>query len=110
MRCWHPFTRETVKAVKAFAPERIVLLPLYPQYSTTTTQSSLAEWRREATRQDLKIPQHEVCCYPFEEGFVAGNADLVGNALQCIKKEISYCLLVLAQWVANRNIAAGAPV
>src|SRR5207302_2828326 len=38
MRCWHPFTREAVKAVKAFEPEGIVLLPLYPQYSTTTTR------------------------------------------------------------------------
>src|SRR6266567_5993942 len=90
MRCWHPFTRETVKAVKAFAPERIVLLPLYPQYSTTTTQSSLAEWRREATRQELKIPQHEVCCYPFEQGFVAAIAHQVVDALQYAKKAVSY--------------------
>src|SRR4029079_7461033 len=41
MRCWHPFTREAAQAVKAYAPERVVLLPLYPQYSTTTTKSSL---------------------------------------------------------------------
>jgi len=109
MRCWHPFTRETVKAVKAFAPERIVLLPLYPQYSTTTTQSSLAEWRKESTRQDLKIPQHEVCCYPFEEGFVAGIADLVADALQYIKKDISYRLLFSAHGLPKRMIERGDP-
>src|SRR5262249_50449529 len=36
MRYWHPMTTETVAAVKAYAPDRIILLPLYPQFSTTT--------------------------------------------------------------------------
>ena len=109
MRCWHPFTREAVKAVKAFAPERIVLLPLYPQYSTTTTRSSLAEWRKEATRQGLKTPQHEICCYPFEEGFVAAIADLVTDALQYLKKEVSYRVLFSAHGLPKRVIERGDP-
>ncbi len=50
MRYWHPLTAEAVAAVKAFSPDHIVLLPLYPQYSTTTTGSSLAEWRKLAAR------------------------------------------------------------
>jgi ferrochelatase len=45
MRYWHPFAREVVREVKAYAPGHVVLLPLYPQYSTTTSGSSLAEWR-----------------------------------------------------------------
>jgi ferrochelatase len=109
MRCWHPFTREAIKAVKAFAPERIVLLPLYPQYSTTTTRSSLLEWRKEATRQELKIPQHEVCCYPFEQGFVAAIADLVVDALQYTKKEVSYRVLFSAHGLPKRVIERGDP-
>jgi len=109
MRCWHPFTREAVKAVNAFAPERIVLLPLYPQYSTTTTRSSLAEWRKEATRQELKIPQHEVCCYPFEQGFVAAIADQVVDALQYTKKEVSYRVLFSAHGLPKRIIERGDP-
>src|SRR5260221_4758541 len=48
MRYWHPFTLETISAVKAWQPDEIVLLPLYPQFSTTTTGSSLAAWDREA--------------------------------------------------------------
>src|SRR4029079_19235181 len=36
-RYWHPMARETAALVKAYAPTRIVLLPLYPQFSTTTT-------------------------------------------------------------------------
>ena len=45
MRYWHPFSLETARAVKAWQPDEVVLLPLYPQYSTTTTGSSLTAWR-----------------------------------------------------------------
>jgi len=46
MRYWHPFTREAIEQVHAAECDEIVLLPLYPQYSSTTTGSSLNEWRR----------------------------------------------------------------
>ena len=36
MRYWHPFSDGAARAVKAFAPDRIVLLPLYPQYSVSS--------------------------------------------------------------------------
>jgi ferrochelatase len=47
MRYWHPFTSEAIDALEAFAPEEVVLLPLYPQYSFATTGSSLNEWNRQ---------------------------------------------------------------
>ena len=46
MRYWHPFTREAIAQVEAAQCDEVVLLPLYPQYSSTTTGSSLNEWRR----------------------------------------------------------------
>ncbi len=46
MRYWHPFTQEAIHELEAHAPEQVVLLPLYPQYSRTTTGSSLNEWNR----------------------------------------------------------------
>lgn len=109
MRCWHPYTREAVQAVTAFAPERIVLLPLYPQYSTTTTQSSLMEWRKEAARQQLMLPQHEICCYPFERGFVGAIADLVAEALATRKRDVSYRVLFSAHGLPKRVIERGDP-
>ncbi|MFQ5972855.1 MAG: ferrochelatase, partial [Alphaproteobacteria bacterium] len=42
MRYWHPMSQETAEAVRAYDPGQVVLLPLYPQFSTTTTGSSLA--------------------------------------------------------------------
>jgi protoporphyrin/coproporphyrin ferrochelatase len=46
MRYWHPFTSKAIAQLKAADCDEVVLLPLYPQYSSTTTGSSLNEWRR----------------------------------------------------------------
>jgi protoporphyrin/coproporphyrin ferrochelatase len=46
MRYWHPFTREAIEQLQAAECDEIVLLPMYPQYSSTTTGSSLNEWNR----------------------------------------------------------------
>lgn len=46
MRYWHPFTHEAIAELAGHAPEDVVLLPLYPQYSKTTTGSSINEWNR----------------------------------------------------------------
>jgi ferrochelatase len=46
MRYWHPLTEEAIEELAAHAPEEVVLLPLYPQYSKTTTGSSINEWNR----------------------------------------------------------------
>jgi protoporphyrin/coproporphyrin ferrochelatase len=46
MRYWHPFTHEAIEQLRAAECDEVVLLPLYPQHSSTTTGSSLNEWRR----------------------------------------------------------------
>jgi protoporphyrin/coproporphyrin ferrochelatase len=73
MRYWHPLTPEIVAQVKHYAPDKIILLPLYPQYSTTTTRSSLRTWRRAARGAGLNAPVSLVCCYPNDPGFIAAS-------------------------------------
>lgn len=46
MRYWRPFTSEIVSEIEKENFEKIVLLPLYPQFSLSTTGSSLNEWNR----------------------------------------------------------------
>ncbi|MBX6320489.1 MAG: ferrochelatase [Rhodospirillaceae bacterium] len=70
MRYWHPRSDAVAAEVKRFGPQSIVLLPLYPQFSSTTTASSYRDWRRAARRCGLAVPTALVCCYPSEEGFV----------------------------------------
>ena len=72
MRYWHPMVDEVARAVRAYAPERVVLLPLYPQYSTTTTESFLRVW--QSARVD--IPTATIRDYPDEPGFIAALARL----------------------------------
>ena len=73
MRYWHPVSAETAREVAGYGPDEILLLPLYPQYSTTTTESSIAAWEKAAASAGLRAPTRAVCCYPAEEGFIAAS-------------------------------------
>jgi len=81
MRYWHPFTAQAVADVQAWGADEIVLLPLYPQYSTTTTESSVKAWHEAARFLGLKVPTRTVCCYPTAAGFIDAAADLIAPAL-----------------------------
>ena len=81
MRYWHPLSAAAVTAVKEWRPDEIVLLPLYPQFSTTTTSSSLAAWHDEARRQGLASPTWAVSEYPTEPGFIAALASRIDHGL-----------------------------
>lgn len=85
MRYWHPMTEEVVRAVMEFAPTEVLLLPLYPQFSTTTTGSSLRIWNETARRLGLHMPSRAICCYPDQRGYVAAIADLTGRGLTAAK-------------------------
>lgn len=77
MRYWHPMAPEVAQQVKDWAPDHIVLLPLYPQYSTTTSRSSFQEWDKACDEIDLLIPTASICCYPFDDGFITASAQRI---------------------------------
>lgn len=81
MRYWNPRCETVVQEVKKYDPDQIVLLPLYPQYSTTTTASSFQEWRAAARLVGLVARTRAICCYPRERGFVAESAVLIREGL-----------------------------
>jgi ferrochelatase len=109
MRYWHPLAAETARAVKAFAPDRVLLLPLYPQFSTTTTASSLADWRRAAAAAGLSAPTATICCYPTEPGFVASVVRLTAEALAQARKAGQAKVLFSAHGLPKRIVEAGDP-
>lgn len=82
MRYWHPMADDVVQNVKGWNADEIVLLPLYPQYSTTTTRSSYQAWSRAAEKYHLHTPSKLVCCYPLENGFVRASAALVRDVYE----------------------------
>jgi ferrochelatase len=109
MRCWYPFSDGAARALAAFNPDKIVLLPLYPQYSTTTTASSLKDWGRAAKKAGLTAPTSRVCCYPFEAGFVAAATAKIRAAMTNVPGDISYRLLLSAHGLPKRTIQKGDP-
>jgi ferrochelatase len=109
MRYWHPFADEAAVAAKAWGATETVLLPLYPQYSTTTTESSFRDWERAAAKVGLTAPMKVVCCYPAEEGFVAGYAGLLREMLAKAGGAQGLRVLFSAHGLPKKVIDAGDP-
>jgi ferrochelatase len=83
MRYWHPMTDEAIDALVAAGVERVVLLPLYPHYSKTTTGSSLREWERALRRRGLRhFPVRTVTEYCEHPLYVAALVRNIGIALR----------------------------
>jgi ferrochelatase len=80
MRYWHPFSEEAARAVRDWGATEVVLLPLYPQFSTTTTGSSIAAWDAAARALGLRLPTTTLCCWHSDGGFAAATAALVREA------------------------------
>jgi ferrochelatase len=87
MRYWHPMADEVVKEVQKFNPDEVILLPLYPQFSTTTTRSSFEAWEQACQKVQFDRPSTAICCYPWEEGFVEASADNIREVYNQAKKE-----------------------
>ncbi|MEZ5757703.1 MAG: ferrochelatase [Emcibacteraceae bacterium] len=109
MRYWHPFARETAIEVKAYDPDQIILLPLYPQYSVTTTGTGLIEWNKSAKIAGLNVPYSVVKDYPDHDFFIKAMADLIRSNLVDIKDKSEYRLLLSAHGLPKKTIEAGDP-
>lgn len=109
MRYWQPRADAAARAVKEWRPDEIVLLPLYPQASTTTTNSSIEDWRRAAAAAGLDAPTRAVCCYPDEAGFIAALADELRAALAEWSAGAPKRVLFSAHGLPEKIVASGDP-
>ncbi len=109
MRYWHPMAKEVVAGLKAYQPTRIVALPLYPQFSTTTTGTSLKALALEAKRQSLTTPIEELCCYPTADGFIAPIAEALRAAHATASTHGKPRVLFSAHGLPKKTIAGGDP-
>jgi ferrochelatase len=110
MRYWHPMAPEVVTQLKAYAPTRIVMVPMYPQYSTTTTGTSVKALTKEARAQGLTAPFEAICCYPTADGFIAPMVGAIAKAHADISAQGKMPrLLLTAHGLPEKTIAAGDP-
>jgi len=106
MRYWKPFTRETAAEVAAFAPDEIVLLPLYPQFSTTTSGSSLKAWN-ETYKGSGRT--RTICCYPVSDGVITAHVNRITSTWEAAGKPGNVRLLFSAHGLPEKIIEAGDP-
>ena len=82
MRYWHPFSLEAARTVRAWDLDEVLLLPLYPHYSTTTTGSSLTAWREAAAQAGLAKPTTTLCCFHSDGAYLAATPAIVRRAYE----------------------------
>ena len=104
MRYWKPYAAEAVRDVKAWGATKTVLLPLYPQFSTTTTASSLKSWKDAGGPEGVAI-----CCYPAAPKFIAAHAKKLVSAWEVAGKPASVRALLSAHGLPEIVVKSGDP-
>jgi len=105
MRYWSPLVHDTAEEVRAWAPEETVLLPLYPQFSTTTTGSSFTAWAKAAPQ----IPARGVCCYPQAVDFIRAHAEGIESTWRNVGAPSDTRVLFSAHGLPEKTIQGGDP-
>ena len=107
MRYSAPFVKETINQIEKYNPSEIILLPLYPQFSSTTTGSSVKNFLQnlDIPIKTLDIPIKTVCCYPLEEDFIKAHVSLIKEKLY----DKNFCILFSAHGLPEKIIKAGDP-
>ena len=108
MRCWNPRAVETIKNVKKFNPNQIILLPLYPQYSNATSGSSIKEWNDLCKKESLTVETKIICCYPTEKDFILSYANLIKEKINTYQIE-EITLIFSAHGLPENKIKQGDP-
>jgi len=108
MRCWHPRASNVIKKVKEYNPDEVILLPLYPQYSASTSGSSINEWNDLCRKENYNIKTKTICCYPTENNFLESHANLIKKTIKNIENK-NFKLLFSAHGLPEIKIKKGDP-
>jgi ferrochelatase len=115
MRYAPPFSKEVVKEIEKYQPKNLVLLPLYPQFSTTTSESSILDFSQEVRKnswfKNNQVEVRTICCYPISDKFIRSHVNLIKQSLAKISdidlKNLR--LLFSAHGLPKKIIDAGDP-
>jgi protoporphyrin/coproporphyrin ferrochelatase len=104
MRYWRPFVQDAARAAEEWHATDAILLPLYPQFSTTTTASSLKAWRQATT-----LPSATICCYPAGAAFAEAHAETILATWRKAGSPPNPRVLFSAHGLPQRTIDRGDP-
>ncbi len=106
MRYCYPLSSETVTKIKIFGADEILLLPLYPQFSTTTTKSSIDDFRKSLEG----IPIKAVCCYYNDSSFIKAHLEKIKSLYKKVKnKHRKFRILFSAHGLPKSIVNKGDP-
>ena len=108
MRCWHPRADLVIKQVKKFNPDQIILLPLYPQYSASTSGSSIKEWIEKCKENNVNTETKIICCYPTEDNFILSHVDSIKRKISS-KDLFETTIIFSAHGLPENKIKKGDP-
>lgn len=108
MRYWNPRAQEIIKDLEEFDPDKIIFLPLYPQYSTTTTKSSFDEMEDELKKSNLKfIEVKRIFSYYDDPSFIKAHVEIIEKYIKLVKND--YRILFSAHSLPQKIIDQGDP-
>lgn len=106
MRYWKPYAKDILDNVKEFSPHEIILVPLYPQYSITTTGTALIDWNKQIKKKKMEFPFRVIKDYAEDDFFVDSIVRKVKEKLKSNDLK-SFRLLLSAQGIPKKTIEAG---
>lgn len=109
MRYWKPRISEIINQVNDFKPEEIILLPLYPQFSTTTSGSAIDELESCLKENNLKVKVKILGCFPIEKTYVKAQINLIREKIKNIDKSEDKILFFSAHSLPQKIIDDGDP-
>ena len=109
MRYGHPFTQEAIAEMERFVPQELVLLPLYPQFSRTTTQSSLNEWNRRFRQNGWRPRVGVVREFHEDEEYIDSIIEAINGCFRSGDNLADFDILFSAHSVPVSVIEAGDP-
>ncbi|MDF3047242.1 MAG: hemH [Candidatus Midichloriaceae bacterium] len=109
MRYSYPFIHDVLDEIELYKPQRIILLPLYPQYSTTTTESSIKEWQEEVLKRGINIPTKSILSYEDHPDFVQAYTNLLAKTYNEAEKFGKPVVLFSAHGIPLNRVTGGDP-
>ena len=102
MRYWNPLSKEAAAELVEFNPDEVVLLPLYPHYSKTTTGSSVKEFQKYYKGNARLVRE-----YPVLDGFVKANVKSIMAEYEKLGKPERVRILFSAHGLPQKVIDSG---
>jgi ferrochelatase len=109
MRYWQPRSLEVIKDLKEYTPDQIIMLPLYPQFSSSTTLSSFEEFDNELKKAEIKSLVKKIGCYFDDKRFIAAHIELIKHSLAKFEKGKSLRILFSAHSIPKKFVEQGDP-